>query len=74
MKLAFYEHKDGDLFFFVRQCPNCKKFVKADGKIKANRLYEPSQEPNATCSKCGRVTMPYLGLYSLENIESIFQE
>jgi len=38
---------------FVRLCPNCGKFVKADDFVE-----DPvAGEDNATCAKCGRVTM-----------------
>ena len=36
----------------VRVCSTCGRFVKADPTSNENRA-----EPNATCSKCGRVRM-----------------
>jgi ribosomal protein S27AE len=42
---------------FVRCCPHCGRFVKADETILVNGLGEISEMSNATCGKCGRVTM-----------------
>lgn len=39
---------------FVPVCPHCGRFVKADEVTRVGN-------PNATCSKCGRVTMPFEG-------------
>ena len=46
---------------FVPVCEKCGRFVKADDEILVNKLDEISPEPNATCSKCGRVNMPFEG-------------
>jgi hypothetical protein len=46
---------------FIPVCPNCSRFVKADSVIHQNGLGELVREPNATCSKCGRVEMPFEG-------------
>ena len=46
---------------FVRVCPRCGRFVKADKKIRVNGAEDLVEEPNATCSKCGRVEMPFEG-------------
>lgn len=47
---------------FVRRCETCCRFVKADKKIFTNkwdgRLKDAS---NATCSKCGRTNMIFVG-------------
>lgn len=48
---------------FIPVCPNCGRFVKADDTIGVNGLGEYSPEPNATCSKCGRVNMPCEGCF-----------
>jgi hypothetical protein len=53
---------------FIPVCPKCGKFVKADDSVKTSewdgRL---SEEPNATCKKCGRVNMPFEGF--IGNVE-----
>ncbi len=40
---------------FVPVCPKCGRFVKADNTIQG------VDRPNATCAKCGRVTMLFEG-------------
>lgn len=50
----------GELLF-IPVCPDCGRFVKADSSVLINGLGELSKEPNATCSKCGRVNMPFEG-------------
>lgn len=39
-------------------CQLCRRFVKADDVITINGLGELVDEPNATCTRCGRVQMP----------------
>ena len=49
---------------FLRVCPKCGRFVKADKSITFNlRTEQPLKEPNATCKKCGRVEMPFEGWF-----------
>jgi hypothetical protein len=47
---------------FIPVCPTCGRFMKADETISVSgwdgRLRETA---NATCSKCGRVQMPFEG-------------
>jgi uncharacterized OB-fold protein len=57
----YQQYAGGGLF--VRKCPACGRIVKADPTVLVNGLDEISEEANATCSKCGRVTMPFLGYY-----------
>lgn len=45
---------------FVPVCPNCGRFVTA-GEVRANEINGIADEPNATCSKCGPVQMPFEG-------------
>src|SRR5690606_21598128 len=47
---------------FIPVCPKCGRFVKAD-KTVSFREWDGSlvSNPNATCSKCGRVKMPFEG-------------
>lgn len=47
---------------FIRVCPKCGRFVKADKIIKVN-YYDQPVGSNSTCSKCGRVEMVYEGIY-----------
>ncbi len=60
--MKFYGDK-GEVLAFIRLCPNCARFVKADGSVLVNGLDQLSEEPNATCSKCGRVNMPFDGYW-----------
>ncbi len=47
---------------FVPVCPNCRGFVRADKAMKFGALDgELVPGPNADCSKCGRVEMPFEG-------------
>ncbi len=50
---------------FVRVCPKCGKFVKADPEITVNEELPADQgcnaKENATCKRCGRVRMPCEG-------------
>ena len=50
---------------FVPVCPGCGRFVKADETIFAND-YGLRPGPNATCSKCGRIEMPFEGFVEEE--------
>ncbi len=49
---------EGGEIVFLRVCPRCSRFVKADGYIYAG---ENGVKPgaNATCKKCGRVEMSF---------------
>ena len=46
---------------YVRRCPICYRFVKADESIRVNGLDEIMDEPNATCKQHGRVKMIFEG-------------
>lgn len=46
---------------FVPVCPNCGRFVKADATVATNEIRGLVSETTATCSKCGRVAMPFEG-------------
>jgi hypothetical protein len=43
---------------FVPVCPHCSRFVKADPTLDGNAT---NDDPNATCSRCGRISMPSEG-------------
>ena len=60
------EPDDPGVLAFVRLCPNCARFVKADDAVKINGFEEVMHEPNATCSKCGRVEMIFDGWWEKE--------
>lgn len=45
---------------FIPVCETCGRFVKADPMLTINE-YTISDEPNATCSKCGRTHMLFEG-------------
>lgn len=46
---------------FERRCPNCGRLVKADDTSNAEETGIGGKTPNATCSRCGRVRMLFLG-------------
>lgn len=46
---------------FVPVCETCGRYVKADPTVKISELKGLSDEPNATCSKCGRTHMLFEG-------------
>lgn len=45
---------------FVPICVKCHRFVKADDTVKVGDA-GLSEQPNATCSKCGRTWMHFEG-------------
>ena len=45
---------------FVPVCEKCGRYVKADDTIQCND-YGVRNQPNATCSKCGRTKMLFEG-------------
>lgn len=45
---------------FIPVCMTCHRFVKADPSIMIGE-YGISEEPNATCTKCGRTHMHFEG-------------
>lgn len=66
-----YDHDVlGESAVFVRVCPHCCRFVKADDTLptKVNGDFD-SERPNATCSRCGRVAMEFEGWYSAEDFD-----
>ena len=46
---------------FIPVCPTCGKYVKADETMLGNDMGAVKLESNATCTKCGRVLMPFEG-------------
>jgi len=64
--MQFYDGNSVEVLAFIRLCPNCARFVKPDDTVKINGLGEVSKEQNATCSKCGRVTMIFDGWWPRE--------
>ena len=54
-----YRCDDGNAQF-VPACPGCGRYVKADEVITCSSADVP-KVPNATCTQCGRVTMPFEG-------------
>lgn len=46
---------------FVPVCPKCGRYVKADAEVAIREEYGLSPISNATCSRCGRVNMPFEG-------------
>jgi len=61
---AVYLGDNGEDIYFTRTCPKCGRFVQADKSVLINSFTgEVSMEANATCTKCGRVTMELEGWY-----------
>ncbi len=52
---------------YLPVCPTCRRFVKADDSISTNDEGIVSKT-NATCSKCGRVDMPFEGFFSAREL------
>lgn len=46
---------------FIPVCEKCHRFVKADKKILVSDWHGLKDQPNATCSKCGRTKMLFEG-------------
>ena len=56
----------GGLATYMRVCPDCGRFVKADETAVfcgCPGEEETVSEPNATCKRCGRVEMPFMGFF-----------
>ncbi len=53
------QYEDGATF--VPVCETCGRFVKADLTIESSEAKGLSDQPNATCSKCGRTRMLFEG-------------
>ena len=49
---------DGEAWFLPR-CPKCGRIVKADKEC----YVDDGTKSNATCSKCGRIRMPFEGYF-----------
>ena len=63
---TYITYSCGDEFgdaLFVPQCPKCGRFVKPDKELdfQYNMLGDYKIGDNATCTKCGRVQMPFEG-------------
>ncbi len=56
--ISYGSEEDGSKVF-VRVCPNCGRFVKADKECFVN----DDSKANATCKRCGRVRMDDLGWF-----------
>lgn len=46
---------------FVQRCPKCGRYVTADKIAEFRGEHMRPVDPNATCSKCGRVGMCFEG-------------
>lgn len=46
---------------FVPVCTKCGRFVKPDKTIQVNDYKGLRDQPNATCTKCGRTKMLFEG-------------
>jgi len=57
--LATVSYDDGATF--VPVCEKCGRFVKADPTIQVSEGLGLRDQPNATCSKCGRMAMLFEG-------------
>lgn len=45
---------------FERSCPKCGRLVRADENVTVDGRGQPVGD-NATCKRCGRVAMPFVG-------------
>ena len=61
--ISYGEHPEGGEPTFARVCPNCCRFVKADEEVTLYWVNPFTREPNADCSRCGRVEMPLIGFF-----------
>ena len=52
----------GDGMTFVRRCETCNRFVKPCKRVKVDGQGQPRGN-NATCRKCGRTRMLFIGYY-----------
>lgn len=52
-----------EVLAFVRLCPNCGRFIKADEEVRINGFDQWIEAENAVCSKCGRVKMIFDGYW-----------
>lgn len=48
---------------FVPVCEECGRFVKADDTVMISEDSGLKDQPNATCSKCGRTKMVFEGFF-----------
>lgn len=53
-RVVYGNKNDNGGYVFIPVCPNCGRFVKSDPACFVN----DTEQPNATCKKCGRVRMP----------------
>lgn len=60
-KIRRIQYKNGAVFIPI--CKQCGRFVKADKSITANSFGVIKKQPNAECSKCGRVEMLFEGYF-----------
>lgn len=56
---------------FVPICEKCGRFIKPDDTIFVNGFDQLKDQPNATCSKCGRTKMIFEGFFEMRLIEQI---
>ena len=54
-----YGSEESGTLSFIPVCPLCGRFVAPDKTVRIAEVL--IDEPNATCSKCGRVEMPFEG-------------
>jgi hypothetical protein len=45
---------EGDAYF-LPVCPHCGRYIKMDDNVYWNEYNGFKDQPNATCSKCGRI-------------------
>jgi RNase P subunit RPR2 len=61
-RIVYRDYDIGDAVF-VPVCEKCGRFVKPDKTIQASEDTGLKDQPNATCSKCGRVEMLFEGFF-----------
>ena len=55
--IAIYSNSYFGDYAYIRICPICQRFVKADPTSFIPEILR--DEPNATCKRCGRVQMEF---------------
>ncbi|GEM_PF-2173948 len=63
VRRVVYRFEEYGAAYFIPVCSKCGRFVKADETIEINEVRGLKKQPNATCSKCGRVEMIFEGFY-----------
>lgn len=61
VKRKVYDGGEHGELWFLPICKECSRFVKADTSVYVNGFGQLKDQPNATCSKHGRIKMIFEG-------------